>query len=125
MAKDSGGAGTGILSLFEAIAKQIRTDRGQPDFKFKEDAEGNPLMSEDEFVHWWVNLKRTKRQKCCQGGLTAYFSKHGHTGFRPTGSVRGECVLKATDSDEHELAKIVWEREEEEHKEHEDEEEQQ
>jgi hypothetical protein len=117
MAKDSGGAGTGILSLFEAIAKQIRTDRGQPDFKFNEDAEGNPLMSEDEFVHWWVNLKRTKRQKCCQGGLKAYFSKHGHTGFRPTGSVRGECVLKATDSDEHELAKLVWEREEEEHKE--------
>ncbi len=115
LAKDRPGQqpGSGIRDLFEDIAQQVRVDRSDPSFKFDEDKDGSPLMKEDEFVHWWVSLKKVRPKKCCQGGLSAYCSKHGHSGFRPVGSVRGECIVEALDSEMSEYETLLWEREEE------------
>eukprot|EP01043_Picozoa_sp_COSAG02_P035317 COSAG02_NODE_2522_length_8608_cov_47.463862_1_plen_1635_part_00 len=101
--------GSGINRLFEQIARDH-------DFKFDIDEEsGETVMSEDQFVEWWTSLKKPKARGCCAGGLRAFCCQRGD--FRPIGSVRGECIVEALDSEENELARIEHHITEEQHKE--------
>jgi hypothetical protein len=99
--------GSGMAKLFDRAAREQQ-------LVFEVDPETKEsVMSEDQFVQWWMGLKKKKSQGCCAGGIAMFCSKHGHAGFRPIGSVRGECVIEALDSEENELKRIMHVQEEE------------
>lgn len=101
--------GSGIKRLFEKIARDH-------DFKFDIDEDsGETVMSEDQFVEWWTSLKKPRASGCCAGGMRGFCCQRGD--FRPIGSVRGECIVEALDSEENELARIEFHIKQEQHRE--------
>ena len=114
---DIGGApGSGITKLFAQAERDQGTVFEKHNDAGEEDENGETVMTEDQFVQWWMSLKKKKDKGCCEGGIAAFFKKDAGA-FRPTGCVRGECIVEALDSEENELERILWARKEDEQRE--------